>query len=63
MLRALLRVDERMHESLDAIAAQHRPLVDAIASGDIEGAIAEAESHCDQSGELIASYLETLPER
>lgn len=63
MLRAMLRVDERMHDSLDAIAAQHRPLVDAIASGDVEGAIAEAESHCDKSGELIASYLETLPER
>ena len=63
MLRALLRLDERVHESLDVIAAQHRPLVEAIEAGDVSGAVARAEEHCDQAGELIANYLEALPDR
>jgi DNA-binding GntR family transcriptional regulator len=62
MLRALLHVDERMHESLDVVAAQHRPLFEAIESGDVERAVEGFEAHCDSSGALIASYLEALPE-
>ncbi|MFN8233998.1 MAG: GntR family transcriptional regulator [Actinomycetota bacterium] len=62
MLRALLRVDERMHESPDAVAAQHRPLFEAIEAGDTVRAVEGFEAHCDDSGELIASYLDALPE-
>ena len=39
MLRALLHVDERMQESLAAVAEQHRPIVDAIEAGDVGAAI------------------------
>jgi GntR family transcriptional regulator, gluconate operon transcriptional repressor len=63
MLRALLRLDERVYESLDDIALQHRPLLAAIESGDVEGAAREAERHCDHAGELIARYLGSFPER
>jgi GntR family transcriptional regulator of gluconate operon len=63
MLRALLHVDERMQESLTVVAEQHRPIVDAIEAGDVDGAMAHAEQHCDVAGELIAGYLESLPER
>jgi len=62
MLRALLRLDERMHESLDEIAAQHRPLFEAIEAGDAVRAVEGFEAHCDDSGQLIASYLDALPE-
>lgn len=63
MLRALLHVDERMQESLAVVAEQHRPIVDAIQNGDVDAAIAHAEAHCDQAGEMIAGYLRSLPER
>jgi GntR family transcriptional regulator of gluconate operon len=63
MLRALLRLDERVHESLDVIAAQHRPLVEAIEAGDVTAAVARAEEHCDRAGDLIAGYLASLPDR
>ncbi|MCI0632768.1 MAG: GntR family transcriptional regulator [Actinobacteria bacterium] len=63
MLRALLRVDERMHGSIEVVAGQHRSLVDAIDSGDIDAAVAEFEAHCNESGEMIAEYLEGLSER
>jgi DNA-binding GntR family transcriptional regulator len=62
MLRALPHVDERMHESLDVVAAQHRPLFEAIEAGDVVRAVEGFEAHCDDSGELIASYLDALPE-
>ena len=63
MLRALLRLDERVYPSLDDIAVQHRPLMAAIESGDAEETARHAEEHCDHAGELIAAYLESLPER
>ena len=45
------------------VAEQHRPIVDAIENGDVDAAIAHAEAHCDQAGEMIAGYLRSLPER
>ena len=62
MLRALLRLDERVEASLEEIATQHRPLVQAIEAGDAEAAARHAEEHSDHAGDLIAHYLETLPE-
>jgi DNA-binding GntR family transcriptional regulator len=61
MLRALLRLDERVYESLDEIALQHHPMVEAIASGDEDKAAAIFGQHCEQAGELIAAYIATLP--
>ena len=62
MLRALLRLDERVEASLDEIVMQHRPLVQAIEAGAAEEAARHAEEHSDHAGDLIAHYLETLPE-
>jgi DNA-binding GntR family transcriptional regulator len=61
MLRALLRLDERVYVSLEEIALQHRPMVEAIASGDENEAAAVFGFHCEQAGELIAAYIDTLP--
>ena len=58
MLRALLRLDERVYDTPDAIAAQHRPLVDAIVRGDEVEAANLAEHHCDQAASLISRYLD-----
>ncbi len=62
MLRALLKLDERVYGSLDDIAIQHRPLFDAIAAGDIDKAGTLAEEHCDHAGDLIAAYVDQLPQ-
>jgi GntR family transcriptional regulator, gluconate operon transcriptional repressor len=62
MLRALLRLDERVYRSLDDIAMQHRPLFDAIAAGDVDEAVAQAEEHCDHAGRLISGYIDSLPQ-
>jgi GntR family transcriptional regulator, gluconate operon transcriptional repressor len=62
MLRALLHVDERMQGSLTEVAEQHRPIVDAIERGDVDAATKHAEHHCDHAGDLIAAYLESLPD-
>ncbi len=61
MLRALLRLDERVYRSMDEIALQHRPLVEAIASGSEDGAAAVLRRHSEQAGELIAAYIDSLP--
>ena len=57
MLRALLRLDERIYPSLGDVARQHLPLVEAIERGDAGLAAAHAEQHCDEAAELIAAYL------
>jgi DNA-binding GntR family transcriptional regulator len=63
MLRALLHVDERMQGSLTEIADRHRPIMDAIEAGDVDGAMTHAEHHCDYAGELIAMFLDSMPAR
>lgn len=63
VLRALLRLDERVYTSGDEIALQHRPLLSAIEDGDPDRAALALERHCDQAGELIAAYIDSLPER
>jgi len=61
MLRALLRLDERVVGSLDDAVLQHRGLVEAIEAGDPAEAARRAEEHSDHAGDLIAAYLESLP--
>lgn len=56
-LRGLLRLDERVLPSLDEISQQHRPLVEAIASGDEELAAGMFAEHAEQAGELIAGVV------
>jgi DNA-binding GntR family transcriptional regulator len=59
MLRALLRLDERIYPSLGDVARQHVPLVEAIERQDPALAATRAEEHCDQAAEMIADYLST----
>ncbi len=58
-LRALLRLDEHVYRSLDEVAMGHRPLLEAIETGDPSTAAAVAEEHCDHAGELIAAFIES----
>jgi DNA-binding GntR family transcriptional regulator len=59
-LRALLRLDEHVYRSLDAIALEHGPLMEAIESRDPDKAARLAEEHCDHAGGLIADYIEGM---
>jgi DNA-binding GntR family transcriptional regulator len=61
VLRALLRLDEHLYRTLEDIAEQHRPLLDAIERGDAEAASAAAEHHVDDAAGMIAAYLATRP--
>jgi DNA-binding GntR family transcriptional regulator len=63
VLRSLLRLDERVYSSADEIALQHRPLLEAIEAGDADRAAAVCEEHCGQAVDLIAAYIESLPDR
>ena len=56
-LRALLRLDKRIHGPLEHAGGVHRPIVDAIARGDAQLAKTLAERQCDQAGELIVRNL------
>jgi DNA-binding GntR family transcriptional regulator len=61
-LRALLRLDEHVYRSLDGVALEHRPLLDALAAGDADRAASLAEAHCDHAGDLIADFIERSAE-
>jgi DNA-binding GntR family transcriptional regulator len=56
-LRALLRLDELVLRSLDEVSAQHRPIVEAIADGDVDRAARMLEEHSEHAGELIAGVV------
>jgi DNA-binding GntR family transcriptional regulator len=57
-LRGLLRMDERIMPSINDVAAQHRPVVDAIRAGDEDEAVRLVTEHSEQAGELLAELLE-----
>jgi DNA-binding GntR family transcriptional regulator len=56
-LRALLRLDEQVLRSLAEVSLQHRPFVDAIASGDEDAAARLLADHSEEAGELIAGIV------
>jgi GntR family transcriptional regulator, gluconate operon transcriptional repressor len=56
-LRALLRLDKRVHGPMENVRSVHRPLMRAIEAGDAELARSLAEQHCDDAGQLIVRYL------
>jgi DNA-binding GntR family transcriptional regulator len=56
-LRALLRLDKRVHGLLASTPGAHRPMMRAIEVGDAALAKALAEQHCDDAGQLIVRYL------
>jgi DNA-binding GntR family transcriptional regulator len=56
-LRALLRLDEKVLRSLGEVSRQHRPFVDAIASGDEDAAARLLAEHAEQAGGLIAGIV------
>jgi len=56
-LRALLRLDGDVLGSLDEVSRQHRPLVDAIASGDEDKAARLFAEHAEEAGDLIAGVV------
>lgn len=63
VMRALLRLDERVYSSADVIALQHRPLLEAIEARDADRAASLSEEHCDQAADLIVAYIDSLPDR
>jgi DNA-binding GntR family transcriptional regulator len=63
VMRALLRLDERVYSSADVIALQHRPLLEAIEAHDPDRAASLSEEHCDQAADLIVAYIDSLPDR
>lgn len=57
-IRGLLRLDERIMPSLDQVACQHEPIVDAIESGDEDLAARLAREHCLEAGRLLVELLD-----
>ncbi len=62
-LHALLRLDDHLYRSLDEIAEQHRPIVEAIASGDPIAAAEACSRHCEEAAVLVTSYLDGIGDR
>lgn len=62
VLKNLMKLDEYLYQSMDVVAVEHEPLVDAVESGDASLAAMRFEAHVDRARNLVASYLDALPE-
>lgn len=60
LLKTLIALDEHLYASLDDIADEHRPLLEAIEQGDSEAASRRFEAHVERAGALVAEYIDTL---
>jgi GntR family transcriptional regulator, gluconate operon transcriptional repressor len=62
VLKSLMKLDEFLYRSLDDVAAEHEPLMQAIEDGDASLAASRFESHVERASDLVASYIDTRPE-
>ncbi|MGH3140117.1 MAG: GntR family transcriptional regulator [Gaiellales bacterium] len=60
LLKTLIALDEHLYASLDEMADEHRPMLEAIEQGDPEAASRRFEEHVDRAGALVAEYIDTL---
>ncbi len=51
-----------LYRSSDDIAVEHEPLMQAIESGDAPLAASRFESHVERACDLVATYIDALPE-
>jgi GntR family transcriptional regulator of gluconate operon len=61
-MQALIKIDDQLYSSLADMAQEHRPLLEAIERRDPEGAAAGFEAHVDQARDLVAAFIEALPD-
>ena len=61
-VQTLIEIDDQLYRSLSDTAQEHRPLLEAIETGDPEAAAARFEAHIDQARELVAKFIEALPD-
>jgi GntR family transcriptional regulator of gluconate operon len=60
LLKTLIALDEHLYASLDAIADEHRPMLESIELGDADEASRRFEAHVDRAGALVAEYIDAL---
>jgi GntR family transcriptional regulator of gluconate operon len=58
LLKTLLALDEHLYASLDEVADEHRPMLEAIELGDGDLASRRFEEHVERAGALVAEYLD-----
>ena len=61
-MQALIKIDDQLYHSLADMAQEHRPLLEAIETRDPETAAAGFEAHIDQARDLVAEFIEALPD-
>ena len=59
---ALIRIDDQLYPSLEAMALEHRPILDAIERGDADLAVKYLQEHIREASELVAAYIEAPPD-
>lgn len=61
-MQALIKIDDQLYRSLADTAQEHRPLLEAIETGDPEAAAAGFERHVERARDLVMEYIEARPE-
>ena len=58
LLYSLIKLDEFLYSSMDEVAEDHLPMLEAVESGDAALAARLFEEHADRAQNLVVSYLE-----
>jgi DNA-binding GntR family transcriptional regulator len=62
VLKNLMKLDEYLYQSMDDVAVEHEPLIEAVESGDPSLAAGRFEAHVDRARDLVATYIDALPD-
>jgi GntR family transcriptional regulator of gluconate operon len=58
LLYSLIKLDEFLYSSMDEVAGDHVPMLEAVESGDGDAAARLFEEHADRAQNLVVGYLE-----
>jgi GntR family transcriptional regulator, gluconate operon transcriptional repressor len=62
LLKTLIPLDEHLYRSMEEIAFEHRPMLEAIEAGNPELARDRFVAHVERARDLVAEYIETHPD-
>jgi GntR family transcriptional regulator, gluconate operon transcriptional repressor len=58
----LIRIDDQLYPSLETMAREHRPILDAVGQRDADLAVTHLQKHIREASDLVAAHIEALPE-
>ena len=63
LLRSFMKLDELLYDTLEDVALDHEPMLEAIEAGDRDLAAARFREHAEKARDVLVAHVDSLPAR